>query len=47
MVEFLLPDYIDLIMSYSCIVTLTEKLRLGLIKAYINDKYLQADSETR
>ena len=47
-VEFLLRDHNDLIMSYvAC--TLIEELMLGLIiiKACVNDKYLQADSETR
>ena len=34
-------------MSDSGIVTLIEEYKLTLIKAYINDKYLQADSETR
>ena len=32
-------------MSDSGIVTLIEEYKLTLIKAYINDKYLQADSE--
>ena len=45
-VEFLLRDHNDLIMSWvAC--TLIEELMLGLIKACVNDKYLQADSETR
>ena len=36
-----------LINVVSCIITLIEELMLGLIKANVNDKYLQADSETR
>ena len=47
MVELLIRDHIDLLMSYSSIVTLIEEFMLGLIKACVNDKYLQADSETR
>ena len=36
-----------LINTYSSIVTLIEEFMLGLIKACVNDKYLQADNETR